>query len=286
MPVYAEPRLTCIRSVNGVDSLVVWSLQSCQIYPVSSIVDHCRRIFDPVDRLASQYAIAHCLGQTLRIIYVTTCLPDGHPAPFYHLYWVAGRLVPPPFQITASARVDAIVVLAGGVFEKGSLRPSHDVSDASRLRVTCGADLWVQRLAPKLLLTGGIANVLQTGPPESHEMKRWALRLGIPESAILVETQSRTTYENAIHSKAVLGGGHILLVTAAYHLPRAVGLFEKQGFDVTPVACGYESQHTPAQAWARSTSFDFIPSVKGLLITTQAVDEVAGMLIYRIAGKM
>lgn len=201
-----------------------------------------------------------------------------------YIGWLEGWY--PPFQITASARVDAIVVLAGGVFEKGSLRPSHDVSDASRLRVTCGADLWLQRLAPKLLLTGGIANVLQTGPPESHEMKRWALRLGIPESAILVETQSRTTYENAIHSKAVLGGGHILLVTAAYHLPRAVGLFEKQGFDVTPVACGYESQHTPAQAWARSTSFDFIPSVKGLLITTQAVDEVAGMLIYRIAGKM
>ena len=49
-------------------------------------------------------------------------------------------------------------------------------------------------------------------------------------------------------SKALLGGGRILLLTAAYHLPRAVGLFEKQGFVVTPVACGYESQHTPAQA--------------------------------------
>jgi uncharacterized SAM-binding protein YcdF (DUF218 family) len=117
-------------------------------------------------------------------------------------------------------------------------------------------------------------------------MKRWAVRLGVPESAIIVEDRSKTTYENAVQSKAVLGAGHILLVTAAYHLPRAVGLFEQQGLIVTPVACGYEAKHTSAQAWAQSTLFDFLPSAKALLLTTQAVEEVAGMLIYRIAGKM
>ena len=117
-------------------------------------------------------------------------------------------------------------------------------------------------------------------------MKRWALRLGVLESAILVEDGSRTTYENAVQSKAVLGGGHIQLVTTAYHLPRAVGLFEKQGFVVTPVACGYESQHTPAQAWAQSTPFDFLPNAKALLLSTQAVEEVAGMLVYWMAGKL
>lgn len=201
-----------------------------------------------------------------------------------YIGWLEGWYA--PFQITTTSRVDAIVVLAGGVFEKGSLRPSHDLSAASRQRVACGAELWLQRLAPKVLMTGGIANVLQTGPAESQEMKRWALRLGIPESAILVEEQSRTTYENAVRSKAVLGTGRILLVTAAYHLPRAVGLFEKQGFVVTPVACGYESQHTPSETWARSTPFDFLPSTKALLTTTQAVDELAGMLIYRVAGKI
>ena len=195
----------------------------------------------------------------------------------------------PPFQVTKIPNrpsVDAIVVLAGGVFEQGTLRPATDVSDASRQRVACGADLWLHRLAPKVLLTGGTANVFRTGPPESQEMKRWAMRLGVPESAILLEETSRTTYENAVESKSVLGAAHILLVTAAYHLPRAVGLFEKQGFIVTPVACGYEAQHTATQAWARSTPFDFLPTAKALLVTTQAVDEVAGMLVYWIAGKL
>lgn len=201
-----------------------------------------------------------------------------------YIAWLEGWY--PPFHATSASKVDAIVVLAGGVFAKGSLRPGDDVSDASRQRTACGADLWRQGLAPKLLLTGGDATVFRTGPLVSHEMKRWAQRLGVPESAILVEEKSRTTYENAVQTKAVLGTGPILLVTDAYHLPRAVGLFEKQGFAVTPVACGYESKHKLEQIWAQSTPFDFLPTAKALLITTQVVDEVAGMLVYRMAGKM
>lgn len=192
----------------------------------------------------------------------------------------------PPFQPTSTSKFDAVVVLAGGVFQKGSLRPADDVSDASRQRTACGADLWLQGLAPKLLLTGGDATVLRTGPSESHEMKRWAQRLGVPESVILTEDKSRTTYENAVQTKNLLGAGRILLVTAAYHLPRAVGLFERQGFVVTPVACGYESKHQPLQAWEQATAFDFIPTARSLLITTQAIDEVFGILVYRIAGKL
>mgnify|MGYP003487518409 FL=1 len=192
----------------------------------------------------------------------------------------------PPFQATSTSKFDAVVVLAGGVFQKGSLRPTDEVSDASRQRTGCGAGLWQQNLAPKLLLTGGDATVFRTGLMESHEMKRWALRLGVPESAILIEEQSRTTYENAVQTKAILGSGRIILVTAAYHLPRAVRLFEKQGFVVTPFPCGYESQHTPQQAWEQATLFDFLPTAKALLITTQAVDEVAGIIVYWLAGKL
>ena len=191
----------------------------------------------------------------------------------------------PPFKLAPGSTFDAVVVLAGGVFHKGSLRPTDEASDASRQRTACGADLWLQGLAPKLLLTGGDATVLRTGPPESREMKRWALRLGVPESAIQTEETSRTTYENAVQAKTVLGSGHILLVTAAYHLPRAVGLFEKQGFLVTPVACGYESKHTPLQTWEQKTVFDFIPTVKALLLSTQAIDELAGIIVYWLAGK-
>lgn len=191
----------------------------------------------------------------------------------------------PPFTAPPAPKFDAVVILAGGVFHKGSLRPADEPSEDSRHRTACGAELWLQGLAPKVILAGGDATVRRTGPPESREMKRWALRLGVPESVIQVEEHSRTTYENAVQTKALLGPARILLVTAAYHLPRAVGLFEKQGFTVTPVACGYEATHHPQQAWEQKTLFDFIPTVRALLVSTEAIDEVAGILVYWITGK-
>ena len=202
-----------------------------------------------------------------------------------HLYISLLEVRYPPFAAPPVAKFDAVVVLAGGVFHKGSLRPADETSDPSRQRTACGAELWFQGLAPKMVLAGGDATVLRTGPPESREMKRWAIRLGVPESVIHVEENSRTTYENAVQTRALLGPAHILLVTAAYHLPRAVGLFEKQGFTVTPVACGYESTHHPQQTWEEKTVFDFIPTARALLLSTQTIDEVAGILVYWITGK-
>jgi len=222
-----------------------------------------------------------------RLLFLTVLLLLLTATPVLSLLYIALLETQyPSFQPTSTSKFDAVVVLAGGVFQKGSLRPADEVSDASRQRTGCGADLWQQNLAPKLLLTGGDATVFRTGLLESHEMKRWALRLGVPESAILIEEQSRTTYENAVQTKALLGSGRILLVTSAYHLPRAVSLFEKQGFIVTPAACGYESQHTPQQIWEQATLFDLLPTAKALLVTTQAIEEVAGIIVYWLAGKL
>ena len=88
-----------------------------------------------------------------------------------------------PPQLTSSDRFDAIVVLGGGIDEKGSLRPTTEPSPYSRNRTTCGVDLYQQGYAPTLVLTGGDARVFGTGPQEAVEMKRWAVRLGVPESA-------------------------------------------------------------------------------------------------------
>src|SRR6185295_19824962 len=90
---------------------------------------------------------------------------------------------PPP--LTPSDRFDAIVVLGAGVDGKGSLRPTTEPSYSSRNRTTCGVDLYQQGYAPTLVLTGGDARVLGTGLLEAVEMKRWAVHLGVPESATM-----------------------------------------------------------------------------------------------------
>jgi uncharacterized SAM-binding protein YcdF (DUF218 family) len=191
-----------------------------------------------------------------------------------------------PPQLAPSDRFDAIVVLGGGIDEKGSLRPTTEPSSYSRNRTTCGADLYQHGYAPKLVLTGGDARVFGTGPQEAVEMKRWAVRLGVPESATMIDTEARNTYENATGTKRLLGPASILLVTSASHLPRAVPVFTKQGFRVTPAPCEYVSQNLPRESWDKIDPFDVLPSDLALQHTREVVTEVAGMAIYWLTGKL
>ena len=121
-------------------------------------------------------------------------------------------------------------------------------------------DLYQQGYAPTLVLTGGDGQVFGTGPQEAVEMKRWAVRLGVPESATMIDTEARNTYENATGTKRLLGPASILLVSSASHLPRAVPVFTKQGFRVTPAPCDYVSRNLPRESWDDIDLFDVLPS--------------------------
>ena len=191
-----------------------------------------------------------------------------------------------PPQLTPSDRFDAIVVLGGGIDENGSLRPTTEPSSYSRNRTTCGVDLYQQGYAPTLVLTGGDALGFGTGPKEAIEMKRWAVRLGVPESATMIDTEARNTYENATGTKRLLGPAAILLVSSASHLPRAVPVFTKQGFRVTPAPCDYVSQNMPRESWNDIALSDVFPNDTALRHTTEAVTELSGIVIYWLAGKL
>src|SRR4029078_12410051 len=77
-----------------------------------------------------------------------------------------------PPQLTISDRFDAIVILGGGLDEKGSVAPTLQLSHQSRNGTTCGVDLLQQGYAPSLVLTGGDGKIFGTGPQEAVEMKR------------------------------------------------------------------------------------------------------------------
>jgi uncharacterized SAM-binding protein YcdF (DUF218 family) len=190
-----------------------------------------------------------------------------------------------PFDKTTTARFDAVVVLGAGVAGKGSLRPSDQLSGLSMQRTLCGADLFSEGRVPRLVLSGGDASVFGEGPKEAAEMKRFAIRLGVPEQAILLDDRSRTTYENAVGTKRVLGEGSILLVTSASHMPRAAGLFRKQGFTVTPAPCVYRIQEWP-DVWSNLDLFDFIPNLGALDGFTNTLAETVGTITYWATGKI
>ncbi len=188
--------------------------------------------------------------------------------------------------IPAGTRYDAIVVLGGGVLDKGTLRPTIELTSYSRDRTTCGVDHYLQGHAATLVVTGGDVSVFGSGPKDVDEMKRWAVRLGVPERAIITETQARTTYENATGTRRVLGPASILLVSSASHLARATALFQKQGFRVTPAPCDFTSKNRPQDSWHDLDLFDFIPNDRALQRTREAVIEAAGIVVYWLTGKL
>ena len=197
--------------------------------------------------------------------------------------WLAGILeqqYPPPPQ-DPTRRYEAIVVLGGGILPEGGPRLVTELGSSTLRRTLCGAALIQQGLAPLVVLSGGNAEPFTSIPPESGEMKKLALHVGVPENAIVIESVSRNTYESAKEVKQLLGPRiRILLVTSAIHVPRAMRLYEKQGFQPTPFPCGYTAGAT---GW---DTLMFVPSVGALDRSGQAINEFVGIAVYRLAGKI
>jgi uncharacterized SAM-binding protein YcdF (DUF218 family) len=191
----------------------------------------------------------------------------------------------PPFDRSLRRDFGSIIVLAGAVMEKGSLRPYNELAASSAERTVCGADLYARGYASTVILSGGDASVFSEGPQVAREMKRLAIRLGIPEHAIVIENRSRTTYENAVETKRLIGAKPVLLVTSASHLPRAAALFRRQGIEVTAVPCGYLAKDRTDEPW-RVNPFDLLPNVTALEISTNAIQEHIGIVVYRAMGKL
>ncbi|MFN2234361.1 MAG: YdcF family protein, partial [Anaerolineales bacterium] len=158
-------------------------------------------------------------------------------------------------------------------------------------RLLYAAHLYHQGVAPHLLLTGGTIDWMNENEPPAQDMAKVLGMLGIPEEALWTESESRNTYENALFSRRVLaekGIDRIILVTSAIHMPRAVALFEKQGFDVIPAPADYNiTQAGWDQLWDRNLTtqlFNLLPSVANLSSTTSALKEYIGILVYSLRG--
>jgi uncharacterized SAM-binding protein YcdF (DUF218 family) len=134
---------------------------------------------------------------------------------------------------------DAIVVLGCRLGADG--RPSA----AMERRVAAGVALLAAGAAPRLVLSGGGS----AARPEAEVMRVLALGYGAPEAALLLETRSRDTIENALCTAALLrrdGLSRVVVVTDRYHLPRARLLFRHAGLAVVR---GAAPPSRPARDW-------------------------------------
>ncbi len=175
-----------------------------------------------------------------------------------------------------------VVVVLGGVADLAAMRESGQIELTEAVdRISQAAILLRTGKAKVALLSGGIVFPRPGDPPsESEVLATWFGEQGIAPDRLVVEGKSRNTRENATESAAIIaahGWKRVLLVTSAWHVPRALGCFRAAGLspDVLPV------DHRSGSAGGFGS---WIPRAASLSASTDALRELAGGLVYRVMG--
>lgn len=187
-------------------------------------------------------------------------------------------------------KAEVIVVLGGATRDAYQPRPIIEVNEAGD-RLLYGAWLYRQGYGEHLLLTGGEPFVSAQGTTEAMEMA-WIMELlQLPSTALWLEEEARNTYENGVYSREILAAAEInriILVTSAVHMPRAVAVFEKQGFEVIPAPTDFAVTEAVWQTtFEPSLSMmwlNLLPTVDNTMLTTRALKEYIGLFIYELRG--
>ena len=200
------------------------------------------------------------------------------------------RVYPP---LPADSTAEVIVVLGGGTHPALPPRQHPEVREEGD-RLLYAAQLYREGAAEQILVTGGRVEWLagRDFETEANDMTVILGMLGVPEEAIWQEGLSQNTYENALYTQEILAEKEItrmILVTSAYHMPRSVAIFEKQGFEVVPAPADYFVTETERAVGESpddlaTAIFYLLPQSEYLDRTTKALKEYIGMGVYWMRG--
>lgn len=171
-----------------------------------------------------------------------------------------------------------IVVLASGIAGDATLPYQLQVSHHSRVRLMEGIRLHRMLPGSKIILTGGTGF---EGSPEATTMSRVAEELGVSREDMVLEVESRDTKDHPLYVREIVHDEPFILVTSAFHMPRAVKLFEKQGLIPIPASTG--QWVPPMQFWSFA---NFFPSSTGVRLAELAYHEYLGLLWAWFQGQI
>ncbi len=184
---------------------------------------------------------------------------------------------------------EAIVVLGGAIRPQAPPRPWIDVAEAGD-RPLHAARLYLQGKAPLIVLSGGRIDWKEGGPPESMDMAKLVQAMGVPTSALIEDSTSLNTYENAVNVKQILdqrGINRVLLVTSATHMPRSLRIFQKQGIEAIAAPTDFavvEGRFSELNSSTQATVLNLLPDSENLQATSRVLKEYIGIVIYWLRG--
>ncbi len=196
--------------------------------------------------------------------------------------YVAGLLMTPlePHAALTDAdlketRAQAILVLGGGRYEDAPEFGGDTANPLLLARLRYAA--WLQRRTGLPIIVS--AGTRGTGGPPEARLARQVLEDELGARVSMLEEQSLTTWENARLTRPLLqqkGIDRVLLVTHAWHLPRALWAFHQAGVQATPAPTHFA--HSPH---ATVNPVDWLPSAKALHTSYYALHEHLGLIWYK-----
>jgi uncharacterized SAM-binding protein YcdF (DUF218 family) len=145
------------------------------------------------------------------------------------LVWLVSLGAVLAYEHNDQARPASAIVVLGAAQYVGHPSP------VLRARLDHAIDLWRRKLAPLMIVTGGTGTGDTTS--EAAVSQRYAIRRGVPASAILLETQGRTTSESMEGVAALMGSQSrrdVLLVSDPFHMLRLTILARRHVLEPFP----------------------------------------------------
>jgi uncharacterized SAM-binding protein YcdF (DUF218 family) len=179
-------------------------------------------------------------------------------------------------------QIDGIIVLGGSV--NPSLSQYWQQLETYRNHERLSQFILLAKQYPnaRLVFTGGNSSLHKDSPTEAEYVKDYLIQSGVNEKKLLLENQARNTYENALYSKRLVqpvAGENWILVTSAYHMPRSIGVFCKQGWATIPYPVDHVSQPDNLLTPGLKLS-DHLTNL------VEASHEWVGLLAYFASGKI
>ena len=181
-----------------------------------------------------------------------------------------------PIEIADVENVDAIVVLSGMIRVIGDEENLKYEFTDSIDRFFTGLDLFNNNKSPILILTRG-KMPWSIGIAEGEYLKELAIKYGISEENIILTDEVQNTDQEAKAIKKILTeNAKIILVTSAFHMPRAEKVFKAANINLIPFPVDFQNSKS------KTTMMDFIPSAGSLFDTSHFVREMIGRLYYNL----
>jgi uncharacterized SAM-binding protein YcdF (DUF218 family) len=184
---------------------------------------------------------------------------------------------------SASDHVAGIIVLGGGMEGRINLaRGGYELSTAGDRFVETAV---LARRYPdaKVVVSGGAGELILEGEGDADTARRLLTALGVAADRLILENKSRNTYENAVFTRELVSpkpGETWLLVTSAFHMPRAKALFDKAGFPTVPWPVDYRTSGKEGVSLFADNPLDALET------TTVAAKEWIGLLAYWLSGRI